>query len=233
VSDDVLRYVDSAEYAGDFRAIRNVWMAPRILGAGGMFIFTTYATLPLLTSVGSVDGSGEALMLRKAGGVRREKDIFVRLLGIGADAGLAGGLANPVVRRMLTGLGERHRGLRGMTAEYLDLFAGVVAISCIRIRAAMDLVLDADDYDRYWRYMGYSLALLGAELGGREAVSESCASFVARHAGAGRRTRAYLAHLFAAYPEHMSACARALFPETRRVVTTTLAGALPAEWSGR
>ncbi|MFK4225967.1 hypothetical protein [Streptomyces sp. NPDC019890] len=232
-SENVLQYVNSAGYANDFHAVRNVWATPQILGGAGMFIFTTYATLPLLTSVGSVDGSGEALMLRKAVSEGQEKTTLIRLLGIGDDAEMAGGLANPMVRRMLAGLGDRHRNLRGMTEEYLDLFAGVIAISGIRMRAALELVLEADDYHRYWRYMRYSLALFGAELGDRETVSDSCARFVARHAGAGQRTRTYLAHLFAAYPEHTLACADALFPETRRVVASTLAGELPAGWSTR
>jgi hypothetical protein len=221
----MLRYVNSAGYACDLHAARTVWGSARILGGAGMFIFATYATLPPLTCVGPTGADGEALMLHKI--VGDEKHKLVRLLGIGDEIDEAGGLANPGFRRMLTTLGEHHRGLRGMTAEYLDLFAGIVAISAVRIRAATGMALGADVYQRYWRYMRHSLALLGARLEEQRTVSESCAGFVARHTGAGPRTRDYLTHLFAAHPEHMVACGDALFPDTRRVVVRTMGG-----WSG-
>jgi hypothetical protein len=210
-------YTSSPDYVGDLAAARAVWEPSRVLGGAGMFVFTTYATLPLLTSVGSVDGSGDALMLRKVVGVRREKELLVRLLGIGDS----GGLVDPGVRRMLTELGDRHRRLRGMRAEYLDLFAGVIALAPLRVRATVGLTLDAALYDRYWRYMRHALGLLGAQLGERRAVSRSCARFVGRHTGAGPRTAAYLEHLYAAHPAHMRTCVAALFPQTRCLLRET------------
>jgi hypothetical protein len=201
------------------------------MGCAGMFIFTTYATLPLLTTVGSLSGSDEALMLRKAAGVGREKGFLMRVLGIGpGDVAPAAGLANPAVRSMLTDLGERHRGFGGMRNEYLDFFAGVVAISCLRIRAAHSTALDAVDRDRYWRYMRYSLALLGAKLGGQDEAYDSCAGFVSRHAEVGQRTRTYLGFLFSSYPDYMMTSASALFPETRKVIARAMAGELPVGW---
>jgi hypothetical protein len=205
-------YVNSPDYAGDLAAARTVWEPSPVLGGAGMFVFTTYATLPLLTSVGSADGSGDALMLRKLVGMKREKELLARLFGIGD----AGGLANPEVRRMLTGLGDRHRRLRGMTSEYLDLFAGVIAIAPLRIRATLGL--ESGPCDRYWRYMRHSFGMFGADLGDRDAVTRSCARFIASNTGAGPRTAAYVEHLFAAHPDHMRTCANALFPETSRVL---------------
>ncbi|MFD5074259.1 hypothetical protein [Streptomyces sp. NPDC058371] len=134
---------------------------------------------------------------------------------------------------MLAELGDRHRSLRGMRAEYLDFFAGVIALSCIRMNAVLGTGLETRECRRYWRYMRHSLALLGAELGDQAEVSDSCAHFVSCHTGAGPRTKTYLAQLFDAYPEHMLACSKALFPETRRVVAHTLGlgPALPSGWS--
>jgi hypothetical protein len=201
-------YVNSPDYAGDLAAARTVWEPSPVLGGAGMFVFTTYATLPSLTSV----GSGDALMLRKIVGMKREKELIVSLLGLGDS----GGLADPGVRRMLTELGDRHRRLHGMTAEYLDLFAGVIAIAPLRVRATLGL--ESDSCDRYWRYMRHSFALLGAALGERDAVTRSCARFIAHNTGAGPRTAAYLEHLYAAYPDHMRTCANALFPESSRML---------------
>jgi hypothetical protein len=181
-----------------------------------MFAFTTYATLPALTCVGSTPERGDALMLRF--GMKREKETLVRLFGM--DDGQ--GLADSGVRRTLTELGRRHRRLNGMRAEYLDLFAGVIAISAIRVRSVLDLPLDAEDYRRYWRYLRHSLALFGASLGEPETVTRSCARFVADNVGAGPRTGGYLAHLLATYPDHMLTAAGALFPQTRRLVTGLL-----------
>jgi hypothetical protein len=229
MSENVLQYVQSDYYAGDFRVVREAWTAPRILGGAGMFIFTTYATLPLLTTVGSAEGNDEALMLRKVTGVGREKIFLMRVLGLAEDE-LAGGLANPSVRTMLTGLGERHRELRGMRMEYLDFFAGVIAISCLRVRATLGSTFDAVDDGRYWRYMRHSLALLGAKLGQRGATLDSCAGFVAQHTAVSQRTDTYIGHLLSTYPDHMMTCASALFPETRRMVARAMAGKLPAGW---
>jgi hypothetical protein len=224
LSGTTLTYVNSPGYACDLRAARTVWGSARVVAGAGMFIFATYATLPPLVSVGSAGEEGEALMLRKVVG---EERTLTRLLGIGDGIDEAGGLANPGFRRVLAALGERHRGLRGMTGEYLDLFAGIVAISAVRIRASMGLTLDSTVYHRYWRYMRHSLALLGARLDSQRVVSESCAGFVARYTGAGPRTRDYLTHLFTTHPEHMVACGDALFPDTRRVVVRTMGG-----WAG-
>ncbi len=212
--EDVLGYVSSAGYAGDLSAARAVWEPDRILGGAGMFVFTTYATLPPLTGVGSADGRGEALMLRKAVGERREKEVLLRLFGIGRT----GGIADPGVRRMLAGIGDRHRRLKGMTSEYLDLFAGVIAIAPLRLRAALGLVLDDDCHRRYWRYTRHAMALVGAELGEQDVVSRRCARFVARHTGTGPRIAGYLDHLFAAHPNHVATARESLFPATRRVV---------------
>ena len=223
----VLRYVNSAEYADDFRRVRDAWATPRVLGGAGMFIFTTYATLPSLTRVGSVDGA-EALMLRKVAGVGREKSFLKHVLGIDVeDTELAGGLASPAVRSTLTGLGDRHRSFDGMRAEYVDFFAGVITISCLRIRSVLGLPLDAAGCHRYWRYMRHSFTLLGAELGRQRETSDSCAEFVARNAGLGPRTAGYVRHLFASYPVHMATCASTLFPETRRAVTQAMTEPLP------
>lgn len=196
-----------------------------------MFIFTTYVTLPLLSRVGSVDENGEAQMLRSIVGKGREKEFLVSLLGIGEEAAPNGGIANPVVRRLLTNLGDLHRDLRGMNGEYLDFFAGVIALSCVRIGAALKLALAVDDCRCYWRYMRHSLTLFGAELGDRETVSNACEHFVAQHAGVDRRTRGHLLQLFAAHPEHMMACSRALFPGSRRVVVSAMSAQLPTQWA--
>jgi hypothetical protein len=204
-----------------------------MLGGAGMFIFTTYATLPLLSRVGSVDGHGEALMLRRIVDGGREKEFLVGLLGIGDETVPDGGIANPMVRRLLTDLGELHRDLHGMRGEYLDFFAGIIALSCLRTGSALKLVLDVDDCRRYWRYMCHSLTLFGAELGDRETVSAACEHFVAQHAGADRRTRAYLTQLFATHPEHMATCSHAMFPESRRVVVSTMSPHVPAHWAIR
>ena len=210
--------MSSAGFADDLSAARAVWEPGRILGGAGMFVFTTYATLPPLTGVGSAGGRGEALMLRKAVGEQREKEVLLRLFGIGGN----GGIADPGVRRMLAGIGDRHRRLPGMKSEYLDLFAGMIAIAPIRLRSALGLVLDERCYRRYWRYTGHAMALVGAELGEHDVVSRSCARFVARHTGTGPRIAGYLEYLFAAHPDHVGTAWKSLFPATRRV-----AGRLP------
>jgi hypothetical protein len=172
-------------------------------------------------------------MLRSIASGGREKDFLLTLLGIGDETVTEGGIANPVVRRLLTDLGDLHRDLYGMKGEYLDFFAGVIALSCIRIGAVLKLGPAVDDCQRYWRYLRHSLTLFGAKLGDRQVVSDECERFVARHAGADRRTRAYLLQLFAAHPEHMATCSRALFPETRRVIVSTMSAQLPAQWATR
>lgn len=219
----VLQYVDSSDYAHDLRAVRTVWTAPGILGGAGMFIFTTYVTLPLLTRVGSADGRESALMLRKIADGGREKEFLMSLLGIGGAHARGPGIADPAVRRRIGELGAVHRGLPGMKGEYLDIFAGVIALSYLRTAAALKYRPDPDDCDRYWRYLRQSLALFGAELGDRETVTDVCERFVTRHSGADRHARAFLAQLRAAHPRHMTTCHGALFPATRRVVGTTLA----------
>ncbi|MET9405175.1 hypothetical protein ABZX90_05210 [Streptomyces sp. NPDC002935] len=196
-----------------------------------MFIFTTYATLPLLSRVGSIRGDGGALMLRRIIDGGREREFLSGLLGIGDETVPDGGIANPVVRRMLTDLGDLHRDLHDMKGEYLDIFSGIIALSCIRTIAALNLVLDVDDCCRYWRYLRHSLTLFGVELGDRETVSDACERFVARHAGADRQTKAYLPRLFAAHPEHMAVCSRALFPASRRVVVSTMSAQRPTQWA--
>jgi hypothetical protein len=229
----VLRYVNSQEYTDDFQVARRMWKKSPILGGSGMFIFATYATLPSLTTVGSDAGDSDALMLRKAVGEGRAKDILVRLFNLDDDIGQPVGLADPGVRRMLSGLGERHRALRGMRDEYIDMFAGIVAISCLRLRSSLKITVETDELRHYWRYMHYSLAAFGAELGEYDAVSASCARFVQLHSGASRQTGIYLAHLFATYPKYISVCGRALFPETRRVVSGLLTAELPDGWPMR
>ncbi|WP_405976456.1 hypothetical protein OG496_54725 [Streptomyces sp. NBC_00988] len=197
-----------------------------------MFIFTTYVTLPLLCHVGSTDEHG-APMLRRIVGGGREKEFLVCLIGIGDQSVPDGGIANPMVRRLLTDLGNLHRDFQGMHGEYLDFFAGVIALSCLRTATFLKLTLNVDDCHRYWRYLRHSLMLFGAELGDWEAVSEDCERFVARHAGADYRTKANLTQLFTAHPEHMATCSGTLFPESRRVVATTMSAQLPAEWVSR
>lgn len=198
-----------------------------------MFIFTTYATLPPLMTVGSKDGSSDALMLRKAVGEGQAKNILARLFNLNDNIDQPAGLADPDVRRMLFELGERHRSLCGMKDEYIDMFAGIVAISCLRLSSSMKIKVEADELRHYWRYMRNSLAVFGAELGEHDAVSESCAQFAHLHSGAGRQTGTYLAHLFATYPNHMSACGRALFPETRKIVSVLLKAELGDGWPTR
>jgi len=232
-SDAVLRYVNSQEYADDFHAAHRMWKQSPTLGGSGMFIFTTYATLPPLTTVGSEGGGSDALMLRKAVGEGRAKNILVRLFNLDDNIGQPAGLADPGVRRMLSGLGERHRVLRGMKDEYINMFAGIVAISCLRLRSSLNITVDAGELRRYWRYMRYSIAAFGAELGEHDAVSASCARFVELHSGASRQTGTYLAHLSAAYPKYMSICGRALFPATRRVVSGLLIADFPDGWPKR
>lgn len=209
--------MSSAGYASDLAAARAVWAPGRVLGGAGMFVFTTYATLPPLTGVGSTAGRGEALMLRKAVGERREKEVLLRLFDVGGHGGPAGGIADPGVRRMLAGIGDRHRRLPGMTSEYLDLFAGMIAIAPLRLRSALGLVLADGCYQRYWRYTRHAMALVGAELGDHDVVARSCARFVARHTGTGPRIAGYLDHLFAAHPDHAATARACLFPATRRV----------------
>lgn len=229
----VLRYVNSQEYTDDFHVARRMWKKSAILGGSGMFIFATYATLPTLAAVGSDAGDSDALMLRKAVGEGRAKDILVRLFNLNDDTGRPVGLADPGVRRMLSELGQRHRVLNGMKAEYINMFAGIIAISCPRLSNSLNIRVETDELGHYWRYMRYSLATFGAELGEHDAVSASCARFVQFHSGVSQQAGAYLAHLATTYPKYMSVCARALFPETKRVVSGLLTDEPPDGWPTR
>src|SRR5688500_6743130 len=50
------RYALSWSFLTDRQAAIEVWSPRPILGGAGVFIFTTYATLPTLTTVGARDG---------------------------------------------------------------------------------------------------------------------------------------------------------------------------------
>ena len=211
-------YVKSPRYTGDLHAARTVWEPREVLGGAGLFIFVTYATLPVLATVGSTPERGEALMLRGMLGMRREKAMLAYLLDTADRGELAGALANPAVRRMLIALGRQHKGLRGMNSAYMDLFAGVIAIAPLRTRAGVAQELNDETYGAYWHYMQQSFAILGAKLGDRNEVADAREEFIARNTGTVPQATEYIARLSVAYPRHMINCRLALFPRTRELI---------------
>jgi hypothetical protein len=218
---ELVRYVASPTYVPDLGATRSVW-TDDVFPTAGVFVFLTYLTVPRLLAVRSTTGAPARSFVDG----EREREFLIRLLGITDAAGWSGGIGNARVHRLAASLGERHRRFPGMTPEYIDLLAAVIALAPLRVRAESGPLVGGDDRAAYWRYMTHAMAAIGAGLGSEPAESDRCRAWVKAHAA----PSAAGLQLFASLARHHAAHVRRAMPilfERSQAVVEEFAGVHP------
>ena len=218
----LLAYIEGSDYPHDLRAIHHVWAGSEILGTAGVFMFLSYLTIPLLTSV-QPDASPSRVVSMKPGlESEREKQFLLRLLGLSQESGWAGGIHNARVRAMAGQLACNHRQFAGMEVDHMTYFAGIIALSALRVHAIRGSTIRADLLACYWSYMQHALSLLGVTLTTPAEIERDCESFIGKYTFADAVGRLLLGTLVEVYPQYVKKALPVLFPRTRVVVTALL-----------
>jgi len=88
-------------------------------GLAGMFLFLSSITISLLIRVQPVHGMARAATLQPGRSANREKHVLQRMLGISEEVVWAGGIANPRIRHLISGLHRRQLRFSGMRQAYI------------------------------------------------------------------------------------------------------------------
>jgi hypothetical protein len=152
----------------------------------------------------------------------REKRFLMLLLGLSQESGWAGGIRNPKVRALTEQLARNHWQFTGMRPEHMTYFAGIIAVSALRVHAIRGSTILPDLLASYWSYMQHAVSLLRVTLTTPAEVERDCESFIAKYASADDVGRLLLQTLVEVYPQYVDEAIPVLFPQTRAVVTALL-----------
>src|SRR5947209_180194 len=131
----LLAYLEGSTYRQDLRATHHLWSGSGVLGTAGVFMFLSYLTIPLLTAVQPVASPSRVVSMKLGLESEREKRFLLRLLGISQESGWTGGIRNIRVREMVVHLARNHLQFAGMEHDYMTYFAGIIALSVLRVHA--------------------------------------------------------------------------------------------------
>jgi hypothetical protein len=218
----LLAYLEGSNYQQDLRATHHIWSGSEVLGTAGVFMFLSYLTIPLLTAVQPVASPSRVVSMKLGLESEREKRFLLRLLGLSQESGWAGGIRNVRVRAMAGQLACHHRQFAGMEPGHMTYFAGIIALSALRVHAIRGSTVRADLLAGYWSYMQHALSLLGVTLTTPAEVERDCESFIGKYTSADVVGRLLFGALVEVYPQYVDNALPALFPRTRVVVTALL-----------
>lgn len=207
-------YIESEAYSTDLQAAQATWSTPGVLEAAGSLVLLTYFSVPDLLAV-QPGGPGS---VRTAIDGHREQRFLRELVGLSTDEGRTGGFGNPAVRASIVRLGKNHLGYPGMTGEFMEFIAELLAISPLRVRPAVGGPVPPAEADRYWRYMRMGMSLLGTLLRPRAEVEASITVFTESRARLCALGRELIGYYVDRHPTHVTSALPALSPAARAVV---------------
>ncbi len=214
MDDRFMQYIASSDYQQDLLAVRTIWGEPGVLGIAGMFIFLSYITLPILTSVQPARGPARMSTMKIGLENEREKSFLKRMLGLSTEDVWQGGIGCPMVRDMILNLHRGHLQLVGMKPEYMDYLSGIISLSILRVHAAQGNHIDISTKVSYWRYMQYACLLFDTNLNEELATQEQCQAFIHKHTQLSQDGKILLNSLQETYPSYVEKSLPALFPKT-------------------
>jgi hypothetical protein len=179
-----------------------------------MFLLLSYIAIPLLIRVQPGNGVARSAILQPGLLREQEKRFLQRMPGLSEEVQWTGGIANPRIRRLISGLRQRHLRFTGMRQAYIIVFAELIALAPARICACTGTLLDESARTGYWRYMTHACTLLGVSLPDEEVACLHCQDFIERYThptDAGQQMFAILAER---YLTHIQQVMPALFPAT-------------------
>ena len=218
----LLAYLEGSTYQQDLRATHHLWSGSETLGTAGVFMFLSYLTIPLLTAVQPVASPSRIVSMKLGLESEREKRFLLRLLGLSQESGWGGGIRNVRVRDMAGQLARNHLRFVGMEQGFMTYFAGIIALSALRVHAIRGSYVQDVILAGYWSYMQHALSLLGVTLTTTAEVERDCERFIGKYSYADTVGRLLLETLVEVYPQYVDNALPVLFSQTRVVVTAML-----------
>jgi hypothetical protein len=215
-------YLEGPDYQHDLRAVHQIWSGSEVPGTAGIFMFLSYLTIPALTAVQPCAGPSRVSSMKLGLESEREKRFLLRLLGLSQESDWMGGISNRKVRDMTVSLAHQHSQFAGMRRDYMVYFAGIIALSALRVYAIRGISIQPDIVAGYWSYMRHALSLLGITLTTPSEVRRNCLRFIGEYTHADAPGRMLLGTLLAAYPRYVDRALPVLFPRTHAVVSLML-----------
>ena len=211
-------YLGSMIYEHDLASVSRLWSEPGVVGLAGMFLFLSYITIPDLIAVRPIFSRSRIYTMQLGLAHGREKRFLQYILGLAHEGEWQGGIRNMKVRALITDLTDRHIQFLGMRREYMEYFAGVIALSVFRVYAADGQHVDDVTRMQCWRYMQHTVSFLGVTLAAESAVQDYCQQFIEQFSRPSQSGKVLLDTLCAIYPDYVQRSLPVLFPRTRSVV---------------